>query len=62
MTADVVNLADRRPSPNPGNGAREALHGIFKGGASMDNIDLFLAELWRAGFAVLPIDADGSVA
>jgi hypothetical protein len=49
--------------PNPGNGAREALHRVFRGQAPFEEIDIFLARLWaEEGYAVLPIDADGNVA
>ena len=65
MTAEIVDLGARRPVPNPGNGAREALIDIAE-----DLPDILTAEaalwaywllgkLWERGFKIVPLtDAD----
>lgn len=61
--SEIVNLNDRRPPPNAGNGAREALIEIGKNCPfhMRDEIaphwaDDLLANLWANGFKVVPLD------
>lgn len=57
--AEIVNLADRRPPPNPGNGAREALIELFTETNVNDPAtfaDDLLAEVWLRGFKIVPLD------
>ena len=63
MSADIIDLAKRRPV-NPGNGAREAMIGVFMAvmnvrvpeNAALDLSDGILLELWARGFKVVPLD------
>lgn len=62
MTDNVIDLDARRPAPNPGNGARQALIAVA---LSLPNdtgqndaeawSDWILAELWSRGFKVVPV-------
>ena len=61
--SDVIDLNSRRPPPNPGNGAREALIEIGKDCPFhvQDNLaaywsDDVLIRLWERGFKVVPIE------
>ena len=64
----IVNLDDRRPLPNPGNGAREAVIQWFAehfqlpengiaGDYSVELTDSLLGYLWQDGFKIIPIDS-----
>jgi hypothetical protein len=63
MTADVIDLAARRPEQSPGNGAREALIEMaaelpycperYICEAWADDV---LMKLWMRGFKVVPLD------
>jgi len=59
MTDNVINLDDRRPPPNPGNGAREAMAAALSycmepmGDVLTDDM---LARLWLLGFKVVPLE------
>ena len=53
MSADVIQLNEHREPPNPGNGAREAM---IRMGYPDWSVDFFLANLWLAGFKVVPLD------
>ena len=63
----IVNLDDRRPHLNPGNGAREAVIEWFAGhfqlsedgtagDYSEDLTDSLLGHLWLDGFKIIPLD------
>lgn len=61
--AEIVDLNSRRPLPNPGNGAREALIEIGKNCPFHVQEDIahhwaddVLANLWGSGFKVVPLD------
>lgn len=60
---DVIDLNSRRPLPNPGNGAREALIEIGKDCPFHVQDDLasywsddVLIRLWERGFKVVPLE------
>lgn len=62
MSENVVDLSKHRPAPNPGNGAREALIDIAlalpndtRQAEAESWSDWILAELWAAGFKVVPL-------
>jgi hypothetical protein len=54
MTAHVIRLEDYRPRPS-GNGARETLVRL---GWDPWDADYFLADLWCAGFKIVPLEED----
>ena len=66
MTGKVVDLAARRPPPNPGNGAREALLAVAEFALVEPTrpsetllgrtADALLAYLWVEGFKVVPLE------
>ncbi len=59
MTGKVVDLAARRPPPNPGNGAREVLDRMFrlmKPSPTLTAADSALLYLWVEGFKVFPLE------
>lgn len=69
MSADIVDLAARRPQPRPGNGGREAISDYWKNYAAQNQIcdcsgwsgmmtDNLLAFLWNEGFKIVPLDAN----
>jgi hypothetical protein len=68
MSAEIINLAGKRPVPNPGNGARKVMLEYWRGYAAQNGIcpecgwpemmsDNLLAFLWIDGFKVTPLGA-----
>lgn len=68
MSAEVVDLALKRPAPNPGNGAREVALAYWRTYAENNGIgctcggwvemmtDNMLGFLWNEGFKIVPLD------
>lgn len=60
--ADVIELANHRPPPNPGNGAREALIAALMLAPPPEGengiavlCDFLLGYLWLGGFQIVPL-------
>ena len=62
MSAEIISLDEKRPAPNPGNGARVAAIEIALGlndtqlAEAECWADWLLAELWIRGFKVVPLE------
>lgn len=65
--ADVIELANHRPPPNPDNGAREALIAALMVAPTPEGengiavlCDFLLGHLWLGGFQIVALTGDSS--